>query len=42
MKVGYKVWHEIGMHDKYLFGWWNMICIWLGCNSTTVSWCLID
>jgi len=42
MKVGYRVWHEIGMHDKYLLGWWNMICMWLGRNSTIVSWwCLI-
>jgi len=25
--VGYKYWHEIGMHDNFMFGWWNMILV---------------
>jgi len=25
--------NEIGIHDEYLFGWLNMICMWLGHNS---------
>jgi len=42
MRIGYKGWHEIDMHDKYLLGWWNIIRLWLGRNSTIVSWwCLI-
>jgi len=23
--VGYKYWHEIGMHDNFMLDWWNMI-----------------
>jgi len=26
--VGYKYWHEIGMHDKFMFGWCDMILVW--------------
>jgi len=33
MGVGYQGWHKIYMHDKYLPGCWNMMCMWLGHNS---------
>jgi len=33
MRVGYEGWHEPHMHDKYLLDWWNMMLVWLGCNS---------
>jgi len=33
MGVCHKGWHEIYMHDKYILGRWNMMCMWLGRNS---------
>jgi len=26
--VGYKCWHGISMHDKFMLGWWDMILVW--------------
>jgi len=37
-RIGYKCWHEIFMYDNHILGWWNMILMWLGRNSTIVSW----
>ena len=28
----------IGIHDNYTLGWWNMMLVCLGRNSTIVSW----
>jgi len=25
-------WHEIGMHDKSMVGWWDMAMVWVGRN----------
>jgi len=35
-------WNEIGMHDNFMLGWWDMILLWSRRNSTMVAWwCLI-
>jgi len=28
-----KYWHEIGMHDKSIIGWWDMAMVWVRNNS---------